>query len=179
MTIPPLTFLPLLPQPRSQPLPPSTLHSAAPLPDRQPGPVTLPSLKTPASCHLQNATAHKELNPNVSLLPTCDCWRADKWGFTALGQHNKSTVLRLKPKEVKICHLLHQILHTIAWRQLKPLRDGLWLFPCLLTDGVIYPCPQAERTPLQLFCLCLVVDSTLQTFLPPLLNRFLPIRCFL
>ena len=35
-------------------LPPCILHSAAPLTDGQPGPVTPPSLKTPASCHLQN-----------------------------------------------------------------------------------------------------------------------------
>lgn len=111
----------------SQPLPPSTLHSAA------------PTSRSPTwSCHaaipedscllpLTDATAHRELNPNVSLLPTCDCWCADKWGFTALEQHNKSTVQA--KLEVKICHLLHQIHHTIAWRRLKPPRDGLWLAP--------------------------------------------------
>ena len=47
---------------------------------------------------LTERTAHKELNTNVLLLPTFDCWCAEKWEFTALGQHNKSTVRRLKPE---------------------------------------------------------------------------------
>lgn len=132
-------------QPPSQPLSPSILHSAAPLPDRQPGPVTLPSLKTPASCHLRNTTAHMELNTNVLLLPTFDYWCADKWESTALGQHDKSTVQRLKPEVGE--NLSSASSGTPHSAQLPGDSSSYGetdsgLFPCLLTDGVIYPCPQ-------------------------------------
>lgn len=105
----------------SVPLAPCHCHSLRPChlwpfrhychsPPSMHSPLSCSTYRWPAwSCHspipedscllpLTERTAHKELNTNVLLLPTFDCWCAEKWEFTALGQHNKSTVRRLKPE---------------------------------------------------------------------------------